>query len=270
MTAPGRRCCSPQCLICKSFSCIGLLRFVSSGGSAIGPVIGGALAQAWDWRAPLWFLTTYAAVILILLALCLPETYRRPLPSHGNLRDGSTPPSDEINMTRPSRRCFSLTTVFFQDLWRFLQRPLHILTFLRFPLVLMTLYLSSISYGVIVILSVSIQQGFNLVPYQFNSIIIGLLFLPTCVGVILGSLVCGKWSDRIMNREAEKLGRYTEDGNIVHAPEDRMRENVWASLFIVPAALLWFGWSLRYGVFWLVPVSILPPYMFDGALIQKW
>ena len=147
------------------------------------------------------------------------------------------------------------TAVIFQSIGQFLKRPLQTLTFLRFPLIDTTLYLSSISYGVIIMIAVSTQQAFNLPPYQFNSVTIGLLYLPRSVGVILGSLVCGRWSDYIMNREAKKAGRYDEKGTIIHVPEERMKENAWMSLAIVPGAILWFGWTLQYGLHWIIPVS---------------
>ena len=204
----------------------------------------------------MWFLTIYAGLVLLLLFFYLPETYKRPAQIPIKTRvDSVLSESDDNNVpVRLQRRCVQVKVIV-QSLGELLKRPLQTLAFLRFPLIDVTLYLSSISYGVIIMVAVSTQQAFNLPPYQFNPIIIGLLYLPRSVGVILGSLVCGRWSDHIMNREAKRLGRYDEKGRIVHVPEERMRENIWVSLAIVPIAILWFGWTMEYGLFWVIPVS---------------
>ncbi|PKH26882.1 Bcr/CflA family drug resistance efflux transporter [Enterobacterales bacterium CwR94] len=41
---------------------------------ALAPMLGGFLAEAWNWRAPFWFLAGYAAFIGILIIRYLPET----------------------------------------------------------------------------------------------------------------------------------------------------------------------------------------------------
>lgn len=41
---------------------------------ALAPLLGGLLAEAWGWRAPFWFLALYAVIILVLIAVFLPET----------------------------------------------------------------------------------------------------------------------------------------------------------------------------------------------------
>ncbi|MFI8416919.1 multidrug effflux MFS transporter [Serratia sp. NPDC078593] len=41
---------------------------------ALAPLLGGLLAEAFGWRAPFWFLALYALLVLILIAVLLPET----------------------------------------------------------------------------------------------------------------------------------------------------------------------------------------------------
>lgn len=41
---------------------------------ALAPLLGGLLAEAFGWRAPFWFLAGYALLVLVLIALRLPET----------------------------------------------------------------------------------------------------------------------------------------------------------------------------------------------------
>ncbi len=41
---------------------------------ALAPLLGGLLASAFGWRAPFWFLCTYAAVVMLMVIIWLPET----------------------------------------------------------------------------------------------------------------------------------------------------------------------------------------------------
>lgn len=63
--------------------------------------------------------------------------------------------------------------------------------------------------------------------------------------------------DKIMAREARKRQKDSHDP-IILLPEDRMRENAWLGALTYPAALIWYGWTAHFGVFWLVPVSTCP------------
>lgn len=47
---------------------------------ALAPLLGGLLAEAWGWRAPFWFLALYAVIIMVLVAVFLPETRPANLP----------------------------------------------------------------------------------------------------------------------------------------------------------------------------------------------
>jgi EmrB/QacA subfamily drug resistance transporter len=53
---------------------IGVWAAVSGLALALGPVIGGALVGAWNWRALFWFNLVFGLAALILAVLVLPET----------------------------------------------------------------------------------------------------------------------------------------------------------------------------------------------------
>lgn len=139
--------------------------------------------------------------------------------------------------------------------------PLSIILYLRFMPVLLTVYYSAVTFGSLYVLNISIQYTFERQPYNFETIIIGLLYIPNSVGYLLASLFGGRWMDSIMKREALKANRVNEQGKLVFHPEDRMQENAWLGAMMYPAALIWYGWTVENGVFWIAPVS----YNFPGV-----
>ena len=136
--------------------------------------------------------------------------------------------------------------------------PLKIFVYLRYPAVFLTIYYASVTFGTLYVLNISITYTFERAPYNFTTLIIGLLYLPNSLGYILASVLGGRWMDYIMKREAVKANRVRE-GKLVYQPEDRMRENAWLGALLYPVALIWFGWTAEKGVYWLAPVSTAAP-----------
>jgi hypothetical protein len=134
--------------------------------------------------------------------------------------------------------------------------------------VLLTVYYSAVTFGSLYVLNISIQYTFERQPYDFSTIIIGLLYLPNSVGYILASLIGGRWMDWIMKREAIKANRVDERGKLVFRPEDRMRENAWLGALMYPCALIWYGWTVQKGVFWIAPVSHLETFQSTTGTMQ--
>lgn len=217
-------------------------------GPLFSPIIGGALSQGFGWRSTMWFLAIYGGCILILITFALPEslTVRKAPP---------TPPAEDNELKRVStrqsvakhsKRAATITK-------RFIIEPLEVLLYLRYPPVLVSVYSAAIAFGALFILNISIQTTFHSAPYGFSTIIVGLLYLPSSLGYIVASLFGGRWTDKIMMREAHKAGRYDANGNPIFLPEDRMRENIWLAASMYPAAMIWFGWTAHNGVNWIVP-----------------
>jgi uncharacterized membrane protein YjdF len=133
--------------------------------------------------------------------------------------------------------------------------PLSVILYLRFPPVALTVYYSAVTFGSLYVLNISLQYTFEKPPYDFATIIIGLLYIPNSIGYILASLIGGRWMDWIMKREAVKANRVDEKGKLIFRPEDRMRENAWVGALMYPCALIWYGWTAEKGVLWIAPVS---------------
>ena len=212
----------------------------------------------WDWRGPLWFLSIYGVVVLILLVFALPETLMIQGPLIGEAEAGAA----TVNTQRPglirvnSRQIVhQKSKIWGKTLKRIFVDPLSIILYLRFPAVAITVYYASITFGALYFLNISLQSTFANSPYNFSTLEVGLTYVPNSIGYLVSSLYGGKWTDKIMAREAKKARRTDENGKPVYLPEDRMRENAWIAAFLYPAALIWYGWTAEKGIFWVVPVS---------------
>ena len=233
-------------------------------GPLLAPIVGGALADRWGWRSTLWFVVMFGAILLPFIFFALPETLPRDIPeadAQAKVEADQTPgtvdsPLDRSLTRRSSRQVVERGARALRILKVALFDPLKIILYLRFPAVLLTVYYSSISFGCLYILNVSVQETFGNPPYRYSTLVVGLLYLPNSLGYILASLLGGRWMDNIMQREAKKANRYDEQGRLIYRPEDRMRENAWLGAFLYPAALITYGWTTRYGVYWLVPVGV--------------
>jgi MFS family permease len=224
-------------------------------GPLLAPIIGGVLSQAWGWRSTQWFQVIYGGVLFIILTFCLPETLvmERPvIPPTQSTDEKSARP--ELSRVSTRQSVHMKTKKFGKVFKRCIIDPLSVLMYLRFPAVLITVYLASITFGTLYMLNIAIQKTFSEKPYNFSVIILGLLYIPGSLGYLVASVVGGRWSDYIMHREARAAGRYDEHGKLSFRPEDRMRENAWIAAAIFPGALIWYGWTAEKGIIWIVPI----------------
>ncbi|CZR59762.1 related to MFS multidrug resistance transporter [Phialocephala subalpina] len=228
-------------------------------GPLLAPIIGGVLTETLGWRSTQWFQVIYGGLLCILLTFCLPETISRknthptsqfPLNDNTTNDKGVLPGLTQVSTRQSIKQKSKATT---KTLKRWFIEPLSVLLYLRFPAVLLTVYLASVTFGSLYILNISIQQTFSSPPYSFKVIILGLLYIPNSVGYVVASIFGGKWNDYIMHRVARKAGRYDENGHLVFHPEDRMQENAWIAAAVFPAALIWYGWTAEKGVLWVAP-----------------
>ncbi|KAK4121135.1 MFS general substrate transporter [Parathielavia appendiculata] len=220
-------------------------------GPLCAPIIGGALAQGFSWRATMWFLSIYGGVMLLMLLLCLPETLARPPPPPPTVPAAESANTLQRVSTTQSIKHHTVNTAALVK--RYLIDPLSVVLYLRQPPVFITVYCASIAFFALFVLNISIQSTFSSPPYSFPPIPLGACYLAPSLGYILASLVGGRWIDYIMAREAERAERFDEHGQLVYLPEDRMRENMWLAATLYPGALVWFGWTAQKGAHFMVP-----------------
>jgi uncharacterized membrane protein YciS (DUF1049 family) len=205
----------------------------------------------------MWFLSAFGALTLIFILFALPETLMAQKPVLAEFEDDEDPATSRPLSRVSSQQVVRSTARWLKTMKIIFIDPLKIILYLRFLPVLLSVYYASIAFGSLYVLNISVEHTFAEAPYNFSTIIVGLLYIPNSLGYMVTSIFGGKWMDSIMQREAKKANRYDEKGRLILRPEDRMRENAWLGAFLYPAALIWYGWAAEKGVFWLVPVCQL-------------
>jgi multidrug resistance protein len=227
-------------------------------GPLFAPIIGGALGEGLGWRSTQWFLVIYGSCTLIFIIFALPETLPRKERSQQPLEPSPGDPekSPRPNLQRTSTRASTVqkTKSFLTHMRQIFIDPLKILAWLQYPPVALTVYYASITFGALYILNISIQSTFSSAPYNYSTLIVGLLYIPNSAGYLLASLFGGRWIDAIMHREARKAGRFDDHGKLIFRPEDRMKENAWIAAVLYPTALILYGWTAQYHIHIAVPM----------------
>jgi MFS family permease len=220
---------------------------------AIGPIIGGVLAQTLGWHSIFWFLTIYAGVFLAVMIVVLPETLRSIV---GN---GSKPakglslsllsyiqlkrhPESRPHRLERTTSSGSVTKRLSVDVLG----PLKIICSIEVTLVIIFM---SIYYTVWQMVIASLSTLFKR-TYHLTELQIGLTFLGNGLGCIVGTLTTGKFLDFDYRRFKSKFTGEMED-----FPLDKSRlRTVWLWAPLQIASVLVFGWTLRYSVHLSVPI----------------
>ncbi|KAL8794142.1 MAG: hypothetical protein Q9195_003327 [Heterodermia aff. obscurata] len=223
-------------------------------GPLLAPILGGILGEKLGWRSTQWALVIYGGILLIVLFFAQPETLKitRPLLEEPPGEMAATPVG--LRRTKSAQKIQQGASKTVRSLKRVFLDPLKIILYLRFPAVLITVYYASITFGCLYMLNISLETTFSKPPYSFNTIEIGLAYIPNSLGYIVASLIGGKWTDKIMVNAAKKAKRYDEHGKLIYRPADRMRENAWLAAFLYPSALICYGWTAERGIHWIVPL----------------
>lgn len=290
-------------------------------GPFISPVIGGAVAQAWGWRATQWVMVIFCGVNVVSVLFLLPETLRvedslaqvkkrlqEQLLAHET--EGEQPPT-ENELTRwatdlsrnsslrrqvlndepavdpimpsisrlSSHRSALTQKMIEQELndaekksntvhsnswshhaYEYFIRPMHSVVLLGYPPVILTISYSSICFCGIYFFNIAITDLYSKKPYNFNSVIVGLMYIPNSVTYLLASIYGGKWNDWLYKRHAR-----LHNGESM--PEARISWNAVTAVILYPPACLIFGWCLNYGEHWVTPLIGSALFGFASMLI---
>lgn len=229
---------------------------------ALGPVLGGILAQFLGWRSIFWFLVILSSCFLVPFVLFFPETGRNVV---GN---GSIPPQgwnmslmNYISARRAAKHERpGLTRTTTNESKRAERDRLAATRKLRIPNPLNTLRLvfekdtgllllyNSLVYTAFYDVTASIPYLFNQI-YGYNDLQVGLCFLPFGTGCLLAPVLCGRLLDWNFRRLAVKCGMPIDRKkaqDLKDFPLEKARIQVtWPLALIGDACLLCYGWVLQ-------------------------
>ncbi|KAJ6520367.1 MFS general substrate transporter [Mycena sanguinolenta] len=215
-----------------------------SVGVAFGPVLGGLLTQYTSWHGIFYFLLAWSAVSLLVITLLLPETLRSvvgngsvapplhlrpPLPW---LTPKSTPLDPSQADTLPARVQVNFLAPFL---------------LLRWPDVLCSLFFVGITYTIWSNQVIATSTLYSSI-YHLSEADIGLAYLSSGVGSLIGSVVVGKILDhdyevqlRIDYPGIETKGN--EGYRVISVEQARLR-SLWYHTPVFLAGILIFGWTV--------------------------
>ena len=105
---------------------------------------------------------------------------------------------------------------------------------------------SGFVYGLLYLLLTTITSVF-VERYGWTIGESGLPYLGLGLGFLIGIVVIGGTSDKIMQKQEQKHPERA-------GPEIRLKVCVWFS-FLIPVSFMWYGWSADRGVMWVAPVT---------------
>ncbi|KAI1614907.1 major facilitator superfamily domain-containing protein [Exophiala viscosa] len=208
----------------------------------IAPVLGGALSEGLGWRSIFWFLTISAAACFAMIALLLPETLRN-LVGNGSI----APPNVLHHAWWKVIRVGTLKPM--TDSGMVAGRPSpNVLKLLVYPDVLLTLFYTGVVYAVNYTITATISSSFANIYPELSTTSIGLCYLATGGGMILGSSLTGKLLDleyvRIKKRR-NRCGAESDEARIGFPIEKARLRLMPILLIIFLGCVISWGWCLK-------------------------
>ncbi|KAF9894511.1 hypothetical protein FE257_006395 [Aspergillus nanangensis] len=240
-------------------------------GTAIGPVLGGILNHFLGWRWIFWFLAILSGVFLLIVLVLMPETCRAVV---GN---GSIPPpawnrplwTIARNHLWPSSSAVAAPRIYHESLQQSRRRPN--------PLTSVQILLEK-EAGVVLVYGALVFAGYMIVTstlsaqlesqFHFNSIQVGLCYLPFGLGSLTSRWTVGPLLDWNFRREA----RLQNMPIVKNRQEDIRNFNIERARLTVTMPLLYtgslcmiaYGWVMYFRTSLAGPVIML---FLNGHLI---
>ncbi|KJA20497.1 hypothetical protein HYPSUDRAFT_43203 [Hypholoma sublateritium FD-334 SS-4] len=212
-------------------------------GPSLGPIIGGILTQIFSWRATFYFLAIFGGVSLLAF-IVFRDTFRRDrsLSYQAALRQAAQAncrSSEEYDATRdvekreagaePEDRPPKIGL-------RHMQIIQPTVAIFRRPNNVLILCASGLIFGGIsYCIPFTTVRTLGAAPYNYKSLDIGFVLLSLGIGSIIGSVLGGRWSDRVRQK-------HQQYNNGVSKCEHRLI-SAKIMLPVLPASLIVFAWT---------------------------
>ncbi|KAK0386022.1 hypothetical protein NLU13_5859 [Sarocladium strictum] len=205
-------------------------------GPAIGPLVGGFLSDATNWRWLYWIQLIMAGVVWVLISFTVPETYAPTILAR-RAQKLRTETGDSSYMTEQELDSRSL----YDRLRVFLVRPFQLL-FGELIVFLISLYMS-VLYGLLYMFFVAFP-----IIYQkgkgYSAGKTGLMFIPVAVGVVL-SACCSPWvNNHYMTFVHKHAGKPPAETRLIP---------MMFSCWFIPIGLFIFAWTSYPELSWAGP-----------------
>ena len=220
-------------------------------GPALGPSVGGLVAQGKGWRWTQWSIL-FIGLASFLFSLPQSETYKQIILQHRARRLGREPLLSPIPAGFPRIKFLLLVT---------LGRPMRMLV--TEPIVAF--------FSIYIAFNFSVLFGFFAAfPYVFAGVYhfslgeSGLSFLGIGVGCVLATLayiLLDRLTYRKWTLAAQAKGNMTP-----LSPENRLYAAMIGS-FLLPLGLFWFAWTARADVHWIVPLLATVPFACGNLMV---
>ncbi|KAF0400035.1 MFS general substrate transporter [Gigaspora margarita] len=187
----------------------------------LGPLLGGYFTQYFGWRYVFWYLAILSGIVYIAILLFVLETFNS---NNSNESNESDVEGSQIKSST-SRKRFN---------------PFLPFKLLRYPNITISVLYISIVYTFVQIPLMVVPKNFP-EKYGVSTSTLGLLFIPSGIGLMVGSFVGGKCNDLVIKWEKNKRN----DDDLIQ-PEVRIN-CIWISTILVPVVYILFGWSFESG-----------------------
>ncbi|KAI9309406.1 major facilitator superfamily domain-containing protein [Cunninghamella echinulata] len=217
----------------KRGNAYGLFHVGALLSNIIGPVVGGFLSQYYGWQSIFYFLASIAIVQFVMVICFLPETLRKNKPNDDDIIE-----SDTIHLSKHYRTQKGKFKNFISSFY-------PVILLLQDPTILIITLYGTIITATTYLLNPTITKTFQSL-YGFEELQVGLCFLAFGIGLMLGSVFSGYYSDYIY----EKLQSTTVDKI---SPESRLKATI-PSFFFIPIGLLVYGWTIEKHLHYIFPL----------------
>lgn len=243
-------------------------------GPAIGPIIGGYLNKGLGWRSNFWFLAIFCFLTWLGIVFFLPETWRATLPppedcvavpdnadkvekpSHHGSPTSSTSstineevtdiddlPPKEASTTESKKSQRTAVQVSKRNNTRFVN-PIGALKLLLYPNIALAVTFVGVLFFVLYLNSTNFTRTYTL-QYGFDSGIVGLCYLPSAAGSMIGGIAGGRMSDKIYNKRVAKARAAEQE----IYPEMRLGGPLfYSSILLQLLSFIAYGWCVEKNV----------------------